>query len=148
MRPQGCSTDYVPLGAVLFPARLGDIKEADKGNEGRVPGRLWLYGVVMQTEPGLKLLHRDTSESWLFENVVFRVRQYLPRSHIHRYDRLTVDGHVIFLGALISVAKLFTIACTRELMFLLSASIIFRFILTKVLCTRVYNMIQLYILHF
>ena len=34
-----------------------------------------------------------------------------------------------FLGSLISVAKLFTIACTRELMFLLNASIIFWFIL-------------------
>ena len=48
-----------------------------------------------------------------------------------------------FLGSLISVAKLFTIACTRELMFLLSASIILWFILTKILCTHVYHMIQL-----
>ena len=47
-------------------------------------------------------------------------------------------GRVIFLAALISVAKLFTIAYTRgTIMFLLSTSMICRFILTKILCTRV-----------
>ena len=45
-------------------------------------------------------------------------------------------GYVIVLTALISVAKLFTIACTHMVpvvMFLLSASIICQFILTKIL---------------
>ena len=53
-----------------------------------------------------------------------------------------------FLGSFISIAKLFTIACTRELMFLLSASIIFWFILTKILCTRVYHYDTIKFLHF
>ena len=50
---------------------------------------------------------------------------------------LLIDSfcHVIFLAALISVEELFTIAYTHvALMFLLSASIICWFILTKYLC--------------
>ena len=53
-RPQGCSTDYVPLGAVLFPARLGDIKEADKGNEGKSAGKIMIVWSCDSDAAGIK----------------------------------------------------------------------------------------------
>ena len=47
-RPQGCSTDEVPLGAVLFPASLQAIKGGvgDETKAERVPGRLYKCLVV------------------------------------------------------------------------------------------------------
>ena len=55
-RPQGCSTDYVPLGAVLFPARLGDIKEADKGHEGEGAGKIMIVWNCDSDGAGIKAI--------------------------------------------------------------------------------------------
>ena len=63
---------------------------------------------------------------------------------------LVIDScwSMIFLPALISVAKLFTIAYTRGTNVFTECIDDLSVFLTKILCTRVYNITQLYFMHF
>ena len=46
----------VPLGAVLFPARLGNIKEADKGHEEEGAGKIMIVWSCDSDGAGIKVI--------------------------------------------------------------------------------------------